>query len=337
MSSSTSPLPPPSPAANTSTLPTISNDDSDNDIGPVTKLAQIAAIEEQERKQRQAKIDAENLRQMAAVVGSTANALSIATKTGSPVRLNPKQKYSVELNKGSSPKLSVAARARMMADVPSMSLRRGQQQQKKSIPQLQQQPQLTSNNNSNSRSINRRSGTNTFSKAKQLLEEYGYEDNYTTSNENTTDEEEEDYYYDAPREDLFHTPRTPTNNNNQQQQGQKFKTPLERSALQYTMSKSPDPYGVTKDSNEYHYQHHKVSSYSNSKQQQANETSYVTADMYGLDPDEIPEVQPSTSSSSGGLFATGKSALVLFYDMNSCVQCEVLSTLLLYLTFVCLY
>ena len=51
MSSSTSPLPPPSPAANTSTLPTISNDDSDNDIGPVTKLAQIAAIEEQERKQ----------------------------------------------------------------------------------------------------------------------------------------------------------------------------------------------------------------------------------------------------------------------------------------------
>jgi len=313
MSSSTSlPLPPPSPTANAS-IPSTTNDDGDNDIGPVTKLAQKAAIEEQERKQKQAKIDAENLRQMAAVVGSTANALSIATKTGSPVRLSPKQKYSVELNKGSSPKLSVAARARMMADVPSMPLRRGQQQQQKSIPQLQQQPQLTnSSNDTNSKSINRKSGTN-ISKAKQLLEEYGYEDN-TTSNENTTDEEEEDYYYDVPREDLFHTPRTPTNNNNKQHQGQKFKSPLERSALQYTMSKSPDPYGVTttKDTNEFHYQHHKVSSYNNSKQQnQPNENSYVTTDMYGLDPDEIPEIQPSTSSQSqssggGGLFATAK-------------------------------
>ena len=192
MSSSTSlPLPPPSPTANAS-IPSTTNDNNDNDIGPVTKLAQKAAVEEQIRREKQAKIDAENLRQMAAVVGSTANALSIATKTGSPVRLSPKQKYSVELNKGSSPKLSVAARARLMADVPSMPLRRGQQQQQQSIPHLQQQPQLTSNNDTNTTksSINRRSGTN-ISKAKQLLDEYGYEDNYTTSNENTTDEEED--------------------------------------------------------------------------------------------------------------------------------------------------
>lgn len=37
-----------------------------------------------------------------------------------------------------------------------------------------------------------------------------------------------------------------------------------------------------------------------------------------------------------GTFGTGKTALVLFYDMNSCVQYRVSTTRLFYLTFVCL-
>ena len=37
------------------------------------------------------------------------------------------------------------------------------------------------------------------------------------------------------------------------------------------------------------------------------------------------------------LVATGKSAFVLFYDMNSSVQYKVSTTLLFYLTLVCLY
>ena len=320
-------------------------------LGPVTKLANIqAAADEQTRIQRQ-QLETEKLKAMAAVVGQTASVIAAATKTGSPVRLSPRQMESISMSGGSpvnnknrqpppqlpapsqqQQKMSVAARSRAMADLPAPSTK----------ILLDNIDISTKNNNNNNDNDNRGVNNNNnqqqappasggvlrgaFSKDQvtKLLDEWGKEDD----EDEYYDDNEEDYYYDVPREEQFHLPAKVSNKGQpqqqqRQQQQEQFKSPVETSHLQYTMSQSPDPYGGSggqqdnanaNNNDEFHYQHHRVSNYNTSRQAAAktntsnqNQTSRQSHDMYSIDPDEVhADGEPEEFISGGGIFGAAK-------------------------------
>ena len=109
-------------------LPLNVSSTADN-LGPVTKLAAIAAAKEEKARIKKRLVEQANLQTTASLVGETALAIAAARASGSPIRLSPVQQKSIVRNyRTEPPKLisqtSVAARARAATDLPSSALSR---------------------------------------------------------------------------------------------------------------------------------------------------------------------------------------------------------------------
>ncbi|KAL9180566.1 hypothetical protein ACHAXT_011019 [Thalassiosira profunda] len=271
---------------------------SDDEVGPVTKLAALAAQrEEQDRAARRQAAHAE-LEARASLVGSTALALAAAAKAGSPVRLSPQQQGSLKALKvpgdRAPPRMSVAARARAAADVPS-SQRRQQQR-----PQSAEGGAIGNGNGSHADGKNSGGGARVapapnsgtgimrgkFSKAqvKEMIDEWGRED---------TSEDEYDDYYEGEADE--------GSGGDYYGNREHYKQTLQgHHHLQYSMSDSPGKRGEEHQQpqlrdDEFHYQHHRVSAYRTSRR-----TNNAAAG--GTSRPNIREGEES----SGGLFASAK-------------------------------
>ncbi|KAL3811463.1 hypothetical protein ACHAXA_004760 [Cyclostephanos tholiformis] len=143
-SSSSSSSPPPFDDGNSSSSNNVNNDNNDNDYGPVTRLAQLAAAREEEARSAQRLVERATVQATASVVGETALAIAAAAASASRMSSSPRGVGSVKMSTSnlttttaspreappaafddrSSPpsSLSVAARARAAADLPSSSL-----------------------------------------------------------------------------------------------------------------------------------------------------------------------------------------------------------------------
>ncbi|KAL7540687.1 hypothetical protein ACHAXR_010305 [Thalassiosira sp. AJA248-18] len=319
-------LPPPPTAddnaASCSATITTSNDsNNNNDYGPVTRLAAIAAIQEEEARIKKRRAAQASLQAHATLVGETALAiaavttnsaaggtgvgvgsasahrsltpLSVGTPGSSPVRSSQSQH--------SQQKMSVAARARAAADLP-------------------RPPPRHNNNNKNNRRSSGNANNNIaappssgnagvsrgkFSKAqvKQMIDEWGRED---------TSEDDDDYYDDGTSDSSVGD-----NNGVVMDEEHQYKHTLGgHHHLQYTMSNSPGRQSgeggassslgespsrgsMVDDDNEFHYQHHKVSAYSSYDQRGGG--SPQNASTQSRDEGD--------SDSSGGIFASAKNWL----------------------------
>lgn len=269
----------------TSLPPPTSADATDN-YGPVTKLAQIAAAQEEEARIEKRRIDQANLKATAALVGQTASALAAAAASGSAVlRLSPKQKQTILAP--SSPKMSVAARARAAADMPSLTT----QPRHSAALATPPRPGPPSGNAGVTRGK--------FSKAqvKQMIGEWGKDD--------TSEDDDDEYYYD---------PNSDSSGADNEAHDQ-FKHTLERAhhQLQYTMSQSPGKSGVglsqesAEEDGEFHYQHHRVSAYNHNKRMNPPENmihGQAGGNHRGANPPNIPDDEDYEDS--GGVFASAK-------------------------------
>lgn len=258
----TPPRAPPNADADAAVLPPLhsASSDSDSNYGPVTKLAAIAAARDEEARIQKRALDQAAIAATASLVGETALAIAAANASGSPLRLSPAQQQTVARDSpllaskknspnrsppgGAGPRMSVAARARAAADVPSV---------RRSPPRMPAIGGAVGGGGS-SRAGSQRAPSSggvmrgKFSKAQveQLIDQWGREDT----------DEDDDYYYDDD-----------SSGADNYEGYDQYKQSLERAHhhLQYTTSQSPGPTAgesASSGEEEFHYQHHRVSAYS---------------------------------------------------------------------------
>jgi len=316
----------------------IDNNNNYNDYGPVTKLAAIAAARAERERIQKRRLERDQLNATASLVGSTALAIAASQASGSPMRLSPAQEQSVVHRKimndssggggsggsgsgsgsGSGPngnngavaaspkRMSVAARARAAADLPSVRHTLSGGGDRNNGP-----PRMPSSGNAG---VTR----GKFSKAQveQMIDEWGKED--------TSEEDDDDYYYDGTSDSSGGGDNIINSNDNGETGYERYKQSLERTDhhFQYTMSHPPndptndrmgdvvsaersdtlpamDAMGMTEEEAEFHYQHHRVSAYSTASSR-ANQLLPQGNKVYRND---------GEADDSGGLFATAKSWL----------------------------
>lgn len=245
----------------------------DEEEGPVTKAAARAAAAELELQQAALEEEKEQLKRQAALVGETALALSRLTSpekrgssslrgSGSNIVLSPEQLVLLQRDRLDSAavnapptKLSVAARARLQADLPSPQIIIGSQ------TACYDSPRPSDNDAGVSR------GKFSPQQVRQMMDAWGKDDTSDADSsaeqrsEHSSDGSDwnEEYLRASNSADALESP------SNQSRSAKRYIKSLEkgRHHLQYTQSTSPE---ATPDRNErgmYQYQHHRVSNYNN--------------------------------------------------------------------------
>ena len=301
--------------ARAAATPLLSDQNCHTVVGPVSRLAQLAAAREEEVKaaQRIAERAAERatVHATAVFVGETARAMQAAvavfpTSSSSPRSTpNSNVRSSTSFNNArSSPlptKSSVASRARAAADLPSSPTRLslsndGQQRYLSSLSSP------SNNNGNNNEGVLR--GSFSPSQVRQVLEAWGKDD----------DTEDEGYwsqgFSDDDRSDSSEC---------------RFKNSLKKSShhLMYTMSQSPETRtsgGTTptnyddtasnlEEEEEFYYQHHRVSAYQMAASVKDAPPSQPQLNDNGDNDINDEEEEDSKHNYDWGLFASAKSWL----------------------------
>ncbi|KAL7514810.1 hypothetical protein ACHAXN_012131 [Cyclotella atomus] len=245
---------------------------TDDEEGPVTKAAAIAAAAELELQQAALEEENEQLKKQAALVGETALALSRFTSpekrgsgslrgSGSKFVLSLEQLVQLQRGRLDSPavnvspsKLSVAARARLEADLPSRQVTIGSQ------AACYDSPRPSDNDAGVSR------GKFSPQQVKQMMDAWDKDD--TSDAESSVEQRSElsseasdwndEYLHASKSADALESPSS------QSRSSKRYINSLVkgRHHLRYTQSTSPD---ATPDRNNerdmYQYQHHRVSNY----------------------------------------------------------------------------
>ena len=289
------------------------SDQNSHTVGPVSRLAQLAAAREEEVKasQRIAERAAERatVHATAVFVGETARAMQAAvavypTSSSSPRSTpNSNVRSSTSFNNArSSPlptKSSVASRARAAADLPSSPTRLslsndGQQRYLSSLSSP------SNNNGNNNEGVLR--GSFSPSQVRQVLEAWGKDD----------DTEDEGYWSHGFSDD----DRSDASDG-------RFKNSLKKASL-YTMSQSPETRtsgGTTptnyddtasnleEEEEQFYYQHHRVSAYQMAASVKDAPPSQPLLNDNGNNDINDEEEEDSEHNYDWGLFASAKSWL----------------------------